>query len=184
MRQSNKKAILDAAVTVIESEGITAVTFDSVAAAAGLTRGGILYHFPSRDDLIRALHEHLAGEWERQLTEVCGKSSTEASPAERLTAYIRAAAMSASRAELLMLVESRGTENYQHWADVLMRWTPQPSGHEFGTANDAARLALLAADGLWVNDAITQQPLTPEQRTHTVETIVSQLEEALCQACR
>ncbi|WP_369008044.1 TetR family transcriptional regulator, partial [Staphylococcus aureus] len=31
---------------------MTAVTFDSVAAAAGITRAGIIYHFPSRDDLI------------------------------------------------------------------------------------------------------------------------------------
>lgn len=49
VRESKKTMILDAAIQVIEEDGITAVTFDSVAAAAGITRAGIIYHFPSRD---------------------------------------------------------------------------------------------------------------------------------------
>lgn len=63
MRESKRTVILDAAVNVIESDGITAVTFDSVAAAAGITRGGIIYHFPSREELIAAIHEHMACRW-------------------------------------------------------------------------------------------------------------------------
>ena len=56
MRESKRTVILDAAVNVIESDGITAVTFDSVAAAAGITRGGIIYHFPVSYTHLRA-HE-------------------------------------------------------------------------------------------------------------------------------
>ena len=67
VRESKKTMILDAAIQVIEEDGITAVTFDSVAAAAGITRAGIIYHFPSRDDLIAAIHQRLADRWERQL---------------------------------------------------------------------------------------------------------------------
>ena len=44
VRESKKTMILDAAIQVIEEDGITAVTFDSVAAAAGITRAGIIYH--------------------------------------------------------------------------------------------------------------------------------------------
>ena len=42
VRESKKTMILDAAIQVIEEDGITAVTFDSVAAAAGITRAGII----------------------------------------------------------------------------------------------------------------------------------------------
>lgn len=174
MRPSNKTLILDAAVAVIESDGITAVTFDSVAAAADLTRGGIIYHYRSRDELIRALHEHLAADWERQLIDACGKTATEASPLERLIAYIRVAANSASRAEVQMLIESRGTENYNPWADVLERWT-LPAHDNSTAADDAAWTAQLAADGLWVNDAINQNALSPHQRAHLVNQIIERL---------
>ena len=48
MRTSNRRKILDAIIAIVERDGITAVTFDAVAAETGLTRGGLLYHFPSR----------------------------------------------------------------------------------------------------------------------------------------
>lgn len=177
MRPSNKTLILDAAVAVIESDGITAVTFDSVAAAADLTRGGIIYHYRSRDDLIRALHEHLAADWEHQLIAACGKQADEATQLERLISYIRVAANSASRAEIQMLIESRGTDNYQPWAEVLERWTLKPNTTS-SAADEAAWTAQLAADGLWVNDAINQQSLSAEQRSQLVEQIIARLEAA------
>lgn len=177
MRPSNKTLILDAAVAVIESDGITAVTFDSVAAAAGLTRAGIIYHYRSRDDLIRALHEHLSTDWEDQLIEACGKPADEATQLERLIAYIRVAANSASRAEIQMLIESRGTDNYRPWADVLERWT-LPTKDNPTAADDAAWSAQLAADGLWVNDAINQNALSTRQRAHLVDQIIERLKAA------
>ena len=43
MRTSNRRKILDAIIAIVERDGITAVTFDAVAAETGLTRGGLLY---------------------------------------------------------------------------------------------------------------------------------------------
>jgi len=173
VRPSNKTLILNAAVAVIESAGITAVTFDSVAAAAELTRGGILYHFPSRDDLVRALHEHLAGKWEQQLVAACGKEAADATELERLMAYVRVASVAATRAELQMLLDSRNTEHHRPWGEVIDRWTPRPGGKD---TNDVAWMALLAADGLWVNDAINERPLPAAHRARIVERIVAHLE--------
>lgn len=178
LRPSNKTVILDAAVAVIEADGITAVTFDSVAAAADLTRGGIIYHYRSREELIRALHQHLADVWEQQLIEACGKTVDEATPLERLVAYVRVAAQSASRAELQMMIDSRNTENEQPWAEVLDRWTPPYPDAGPDLDDDAAWTALLAADGLWVNDVINQRELSASRRAHLVEQIVAQLQAA------
>lgn len=46
MRPSKRDTILQAALSVVETDGVTAVTYESVAAASGLTKGGLLYHFP------------------------------------------------------------------------------------------------------------------------------------------
>lgn len=172
MRQSNKPMILEAAVAVIESDGITALTFDSVAAASGLTRGGIIYHFASREDLIGAIHHHLAHRWEAQLEAACGKPAEQATPRERLTAYIRVAAMAATRAELHMLLDSTNTKHAAAWDHVLTRWIP--SRDTPGT-NDSARIALLAADGLWVNEAIGSSRMSPDERAHAAEKIIASL---------
>ena len=59
MRTSNRRKILDAIIAIVERDGITAVTFDAVAAETGLTRGGLLYHFASKEALETALLERM-----------------------------------------------------------------------------------------------------------------------------
>ncbi len=47
--------LLDAAVMVVGRQGIANLTLDAVAAEAGMSKGGLLHHFPSKDRLIEAL---------------------------------------------------------------------------------------------------------------------------------
>jgi AcrR family transcriptional regulator len=47
--------MLDAAETVVVRQGIANLTLDAVAAEAGLSKGGLLHHFPSKDRLIEAM---------------------------------------------------------------------------------------------------------------------------------
>lgn len=49
-----RSRILDEAVHVIASKGYAATTNAAVAEAAGITRGAMLYHFPTREDLLEA----------------------------------------------------------------------------------------------------------------------------------
>ncbi|PMB98997.1 TetR/AcrR family transcriptional regulator [Brevibacterium luteolum] len=175
MRQSNRTTILNAAVEVIEAEGITAVTFDSIAAASGITRGGIIYHFRSREDLIGAIHQHLARRWEEQLEAACGKPADQATTTERLIAYIRVTATSATRAELQMLIDSSNSEHKGTWAAVLDRWTPQRDSLGDTQGTKTHMIALLAADGLWVNEAISSNHIQRSDRIETAERIVELL---------
>lgn len=51
--------ILDEAVRVIAETGYAATTNAAVAEAAGITRGAMLYHFPTREALLEAAIEHI-----------------------------------------------------------------------------------------------------------------------------
>ncbi|MBI5085271.1 MAG: TetR/AcrR family transcriptional regulator [Acidobacteria bacterium] len=51
--------ILDAAERVVIRDGVARLTLDAVAAEAGLSKGGVLYHFPSKDSLVRGMVDHL-----------------------------------------------------------------------------------------------------------------------------
>ena len=169
--RSNKKVeILDAAVAVIEAHGITAVTFDTVAEAAGVTRGGVVYHFTSRDNLITSIHEHLARRWEVQLEAVCGKTAEQATERERLVAYITMASTSATRSQVQMILDSFNDENHRVWIDVLGRWAPRGDG-----VDDRTRLALVSADGLWLNELLGSVPLSPKDRQNMGQQIIEQL---------
>lgn len=51
--------ILDEAVRVIAETGYAATTNAAVAEAAGITRGAMLYHFPTRETLLEAAIDHI-----------------------------------------------------------------------------------------------------------------------------
>lgn len=54
--------ILEEAVKVIAARGYAAATNAAVAEAAGITRGAMLYHFPTREDLLEGVIGYLQAE--------------------------------------------------------------------------------------------------------------------------
>ncbi len=53
-----RRVVLDAASAVFRTRGLSA-TLDDVAQEAGLSKGGVIYHFATKDDLVAALAEAL-----------------------------------------------------------------------------------------------------------------------------
>ncbi|WP_149536804.1 TetR/AcrR family transcriptional regulator [Siccirubricoccus phaeus] len=57
--------ILDAAEAIIRTRGVASLTLDAAAREAGVSKGGLLYHFASKEALLHALLGRMA-EWMRQ----------------------------------------------------------------------------------------------------------------------
>jgi AcrR family transcriptional regulator len=58
-KPSAKERILDAYEEILTNDGPGVVTLESVAARAGVSKGGLLYHFGSKDALVNGLLERL-----------------------------------------------------------------------------------------------------------------------------
>ncbi|MFN7552153.1 MAG: TetR/AcrR family transcriptional regulator [Pseudomonadota bacterium] len=82
-----RATILAAASRVVRDRGAAALTFEEVVAASGVTRGGITYHFPTKDHLLRALVERDREDWERTLA--AHRAACACGPEPDLVAYIR-----------------------------------------------------------------------------------------------
>jgi AcrR family transcriptional regulator len=62
------RKLLEAAERLVLGEGAGRLTLDAVAREAGVSKGGLLYHFPSKEALVAEMVEHLAIErFEREL---------------------------------------------------------------------------------------------------------------------
>ncbi|WP_286068490.1 TetR/AcrR family transcriptional regulator [Stenotrophomonas sp. 57] len=177
MRTSKRDRILDAAVNVINRDGVRAVTFESVAAEAQLTRGGLLYHFPSREALLRGIDEHLVRAWETSMEALLGKTAEQATALERYQTFVRVSAQSATRAELMFMLESADPEAGERpWGPAVRRWAP--SAPEAGSDDPATLdnfVARLAADGLWIYEAMYEGQLDEDVRAQVAERIAGLL---------
>lgn len=56
---TTRDRLLDAFETLLVSSGSRAATLDAVAAEADVSKGGLLYHFHSKDDLVEAMLDRL-----------------------------------------------------------------------------------------------------------------------------
>ncbi|MFY8105941.1 MAG: TetR/AcrR family transcriptional regulator [Elstera sp.] len=84
-----RDAILRAAEAIVSETGVTALTYDALVARSGVTRGGITYHFPTREALLQALVTHDLAAWETCLAE---KRVSFSGPTADLHAYIASTA--------------------------------------------------------------------------------------------
>lgn len=168
MRTSKRDTILEAAVGIIEESGIEAVTYEALSDACGLSKSGLVYHFPSRQELLLGIHRHLADEWEREMETAAGGTAAEVDAATRLRAIVMTLSHSATRAELLVQLDAvTDPASAGIWDEVDARWMPSTEDLD-GSGADAelaraAYLVQVAADGLWVHDYV-HRSLTASQR--------------------
>ena len=67
--QATREKLCETAIEIAAREGLAAMTLDNVARHAGVSKGGVTYHFPSKDRLVEAVVEHFGQRLERLVLE-------------------------------------------------------------------------------------------------------------------
>ena len=65
-RNSHREDLIDAAEAIVTEQGVGELTLERVAARAGVTKGGLIYHYKTRDALLQALVERLTSKIEER----------------------------------------------------------------------------------------------------------------------
>jgi AcrR family transcriptional regulator len=68
-KKNSREKILDAAKEVARDSGFGNISLDAIAARAGVSKGGLLYNFPNKAALMRALVADFIAEFEAELDE-------------------------------------------------------------------------------------------------------------------
>ena len=62
-----KDKICEAAMQLAIRDGLLAMTLENVAKQAGISKGGVMYHFPSKDELVRGVLDYFSEQCETML---------------------------------------------------------------------------------------------------------------------
>lgn len=147
---SSKAEILDHAVAVLRRG--ESLTLDAVAREAGLTKPGVVHHFPTKERLVVSVIDHITERWEADLKAQAPAATT---PAERLRAYVEYALNGTfDHSDLAFMVDVRIREQLvERWVERLNPWFGDTIE---GTPAQRAslRAARLLADGAWFNTAL------------------------------
>jgi AcrR family transcriptional regulator len=172
-RPSHRARVLEAATAVALREGPGAVTIDAVVTEAGMSRGGVLYHFPSKDALLQALVDQDI-DAVREVTGLDAGTAGRGSSAERVRAYYDACtAMTPERGRIALAVAlAENPALLRTWVSVQRELDAVDAADRTGHAT-VSLLARLALDGLWFSDLIDPDRFTAAQRKRLVSAILA-----------
>ncbi len=170
-----KHRILTAAEEVVLRDGVAHLTLDAAAAQAGLSKGGVLYHFPSRDALVAGMVDKIIGEFETDIARhlpVEGSPESDA-PGSFTRAYVRATvepgdpdAPGASRQDrlgaALIAAAAAEPELLVPLQEAAGRWQARLA--DDGLDPVLATVLRLACDGLWMCDLFGIAPPSGTRR--------------------
>lgn len=149
--EQTRRNLLDAAATVVRTKGIVA-TLDDIAKEAGVSKGGLIYHFASKDELILALADDVAESFRAAVAQAVDESEPTTG---RLTrAYIRASFdvsrdLGSTRDDMRLAAQlSCSPEVEEHTRRDAERWETELSAD--GLDEDVLTLVIAAADGVSV----------------------------------
>jgi AcrR family transcriptional regulator len=169
MKNARARVMQAAAAIVVES-GISGVTYEAVAARAQMTRSGVVYHFPAKQQLIAGAHEHFAEQWHEETAARLSTSFEDADVEARLRAYVQQHAVVAHEGLVEVLAQMTGDRaSREVWSDIEGRWAPLPDFDD--PAGVRHLIARLAAHGLWLHQIVREPRLTEAQVRVVLEAI-------------
>ena len=165
MAAGTRDSILDAAERLITREGVQHLTIGRVAEEAAVSRGGLFYHFPSKEALVQALVQRMVDSWQAALE---AQIAQDPEPHGRLTrAYARLVLLqlagSAEQSGAVAGALIAGLAFDQRLLDPLharlRAWQTQ-SEAELDPAT--AAVVRLTTHALWTNSLLLTNTISPE----------------------
>ncbi len=169
--------ILEAANKIIQREGVAHLTIEAVAREAGLSKGGVLYHFPSKEALVEGLisfyiegftrdlskafeqEKPVVGRWTRANIRASAMSTAEQIP-EEAAAITGLIAAIATNPQLLNPLR----QQYDEW---------QKQAENDGISPALATILRLAVDGLWLAGMLGFAPPQGKFREEVITTMLN-----------
>ncbi len=156
-----RSAIIDAAMGMVADKGLARLTVDGVACAAGVTKGGLFHHFPSKGALIDGVLDAMIGFAE---TSVEAEMAADPEPHGRFTrAYLNGVfvkhcireSVSSHALCLAMIADPVLQARWATWVEAQVR--------RHAATDDNLRCAMvrLAADGIWLSTLRSPDGIAP-----------------------
>jgi AcrR family transcriptional regulator len=190
-----RRALIEAAVEAIASRGIEALNLRQLAAQAGVTAGAPYHHFPSREQLLRAVAEEGFGLLEADL--IAAREAAPAEAGDRLEALGRAYLSFAVSHPGYFRVMFHGDANSSGPTEAGLRAfhllrDAVLACQEAGTAppGDPAPLVLTAWSAvhgfatLWIDGALPFEGMEPERMAPQLGGLLSRMFAALARDAR
>lgn len=172
-RASSRDRLIAAALEQITLNGLQTLTLDAVAAAAGVTKGGLIYHFKTRDDLLLAVVENIVEGLDVQ-ARTAQDTADGKSPLQRALMLLMDDTFNMPETQRHLLTNClAAVSTHQHLIGPVQALYARSYDHLLRSSTDPGRALTLAVamDGLLLLELMNLHTFSPEQRQSIREAI-------------
>lgn len=163
-RVTRKIEILHAASKIVSERGIFNLTLEATALEAGVSKGGLLYHFPSKEALVKGMVEHLAENYREKIAASAAESDAE--KGKWIKSYVDVTFNNPYRNKDmhsgLLAAKAVNEKLLDPIRDLYSEWQKEIS--DDGIDPVKATIIRLATDGLWLSELFDIDQLTEENK--------------------
>ena len=172
MSSDTRDRILDALEDMLLEQGLTKVTLENVAARAGVSKGGLLYHFNTKDAMLAAMVRRLGDLSDRQRALAAEGGTTVAHWYLQPPASISDKETALYRSTLAMLrsVDGQPGEIQQAVTEVMRLWDEGLRAEIDDPVT--AEIVRLVGDGIYLGALLDLPPVDPELHQKVVERLL------------
>ncbi len=163
--EMTRKALLDAANRIVQKYGVEHLTLELTAEEAGISKGGLLYHFPTKEALIKGMIQYYLDRFTTDFNATAEEEGL-STPGRWTRAYLNTTYEDNQRnpsmsSGLLAAVATNPAllspmqQTFGEWVKLL---------EKDGIDSTTAQIVRLAVDGLWMVELFGLAPPEPETR--------------------
>jgi AcrR family transcriptional regulator len=158
--------LIEAAIEVIRRDGFTALTLDAVAAQAAVSKGGLLYHFDSKEALLRGMIAYYLSEAHGDLEARAAANPGDTASQNWLKASIDSAfQVSAEDNAVNLSLLAATAVNPEILHPLREQWRGWHLTYEAASRDPTLAVIIsLAIDGLWLREMLGFTVLDPAMR--------------------
>jgi AcrR family transcriptional regulator len=168
--------LLAATERIIRRDGVGSLTLERVAEEAGVSKGGLLYHFKSKQDLVRTLLTHTMTQTSDRLEELAAPGGPGAFATAYLD-YVRSGEHSINGVAAGIFASAALDEGELAPAQTQFEDWQHRLRNEDGLSPATALLARIVGDGLWLIDLFGLAPPSDGDRGLVLDLVQQLIDE-------
>ncbi len=173
---SKRHQVLIAANNLVLDKGASHLTLEAVASLAGVSKGGLLYHFPSKDALIAGMINQTIEDFDNRLESIY--NTLPAGKGRWLQAFVEASFKDDISPQIFVAIAGAITdqpellEPLQKQSDSWIEYATRD-----GFSTEVAQIVIAATSGIWLERIFWNNPSQDQLKTSLLKLIDNEVKQ-------
>jgi len=165
--KETKDLILKSAMDIIQNDGIGSLTLEKISKRAKISKGGLLYHFPTKESILNEIFANMLAKFEEKLNTSMQVDHSNEWSVNYMKSTFEDLLDTQYQASGLILALATQPALMELLRDKYKEWDKQMN--KISSNSDILKILRYAADGIWFCEVLGLSKLSKKEKSKLLE---------------